>query len=85
MELFYEFFYNAIISNFKIAKRTLSVDMKLDPAIVGVKEVRVVHGYGEGVLKRLVRDYLKESPYVKSFRPGAPNEGGDGVTIVELL
>jgi DNA mismatch repair protein MutS2 len=56
-----------------------------EAAIVGVKEVRVVHGYGEGVLKRLVRDYLKESPYVKSFRPGAPNEGGDGVTIVELL
>lgn len=28
---------NLIISNFKIAKRTLSADMKLDPAIVGVK------------------------------------------------
>jgi DNA mismatch repair protein MutS2 len=55
-----------------------------EAAIVGVKEVRVVHGYGEGILKRLVREYLKESPYVKSFRPGAPNEGGDGVTVVEL-
>ncbi len=55
-----------------------------DAAIVGVKEVKVVHGYGEGILKRLVREYLKESPYVKSFRSGGPQEGGDGVTVVEL-
>ncbi|MEO2064890.1 MAG: endonuclease MutS2 [Desulfurobacteriaceae bacterium] len=55
-----------------------------DALIVGAKEVKVVHGYGEGILKRLVREYLKESPYVKSFRPGGPQEGGDGVTIVEL-
>ena len=55
-----------------------------DAAIVGVKEVKIVHGYGEGILKRLVREYLKESPYVKSFRPGGPQEGGDGVTIAQL-
>ncbi len=57
----------------------------LDKAlIVGVKEVKVIHGYGEGILKRLVREYLKESPYVKSFRGGKPEEGGEGITIVEL-
>ncbi len=57
----------------------------LDKAlIVGVKEVRVIHGYGEGILKRLVREYLKESPYVKSFRGGKPEEGGEGITVVEL-
>ncbi len=55
-----------------------------DASILGVKRVKIVHGYGEGILKRLVRDYLKESPYVKSFRPGRIEEGGDGVTIVEL-
>ena len=57
----------------------------LDKAlIVGVKEVRIIHGYGEGILKRLVREYLKESPYVKSFRGGKPEEGGEGITVVEL-
>ena len=55
-----------------------------DAAIVGVREVKIVHGYGEGILKRLVREYLKNSPYVKSFRPGGPQEGGDGVTVVQL-
>ncbi|WP_457679152.1 endonuclease MutS2 [Thermovibrio sp.] len=55
-----------------------------DAAKVGVKEVRIIHGYGEGILKRLVREYLKESPYVSSYRKGGPTEGGDGVTIAEL-
>ncbi|ADU96497.1 endonuclease MutS2 [Thermovibrio ammonificans] len=62
-----------------------AVEKFLDEAnLVGVKRVRIVHGYGEGILKRLVRDYLANSPYVKSFRPGKPEEGGDGATVVEL-
>lgn len=62
-----------------------AVERFLDEAnIAGVKSAKIIHGYGTGILKRLVRDYLKESPYVKSFRPGKLEEGGDGVTIVEL-
>ncbi len=62
-----------------------AVEKFLDEAnLVGVKEVKIVHGYGEGILKRLIREYLKESPCVKSFRSGKPEEGGDGVTVVEL-
>lgn len=62
-----------------------AVEQFLDDAnLVGIKKVKIVHGYGTGILKRLVREYLKESPYVKSFRPGKIEEGGDGVTIVEL-
>ncbi|TCK05224.1 endonuclease MutS2 [Phorcysia thermohydrogeniphila] len=55
-----------------------------DASILGIKRVKIIHGHGEGILKRLVREYLKESPYVKSFRSGSIEEGGDGVTIVEL-
>lgn len=49
-----------------------------------IKTVTLIHGGGTGALRRAIRDYLRESPYVASFRPGAQGEGGDGVTIVTL-
>jgi DNA mismatch repair protein MutS2 len=46
--------------------------------------VRIVHGIGSGALKRAVESYLSSSPYCAGFRPGAPAEGGAGVTVAEL-
>ncbi len=51
----------------------------------GLKSVLVIHGQGEGILKKLVRQYLEGSPYVKGFRPGTLTEGGDGATVIFLL
>lgn len=50
----------------------------------GITEVCLIHGHGTGRLKRAIREYLKESPYVLSYHPGNIYEGGDGVTVVEL-
>ncbi len=44
----------------------------------------VIHGYGSGLLCAAVRDHLSRSTYVSSMRPGRPEEGGDGVTVVFL-
>jgi DNA mismatch repair protein MutS2 len=49
-----------------------------------IAEVKIIHGHGTDAIKKMVREYLVESPYVNSFRPGDMHEGGDGVTIVEL-
>jgi DNA mismatch repair protein MutS2 len=46
--------------------------------------IRVIHGHGSGKLKNLVRSYCSDSPYVSQYRAGEREEGGDGVTIVEL-
>ena len=46
--------------------------------------LRVVHGKGQGVLRRLIRDYLKTDKRVESFHDAEPNQGGHGVTIVNL-
>lgn len=57
----------------------------LDQALLdGIPVVRIIHGHGTGRLKQVLRDYLKESPYVSAFRPGERAEGGDGVTVVNL-
>lgn len=46
--------------------------------------VRVIHGKGEGILRRAVREMLNGHPLVESHRPGEEHEGGDGVTVVKL-
>ena len=57
----------------------------IDGAITGsVKTVRIVHGIGSGILKSMVEETLKNHPYIKSFHPAHPNEGGDGATIAEF-
>ncbi|MFO0733032.1 MAG: Smr/MutS family protein [Nitrospiraceae bacterium] len=48
----------------------------------GAPYVRIIHGHGTGHTSAL-REYLKDSPYVATFRSGDRAEG-DGVTIVEL-
>ncbi len=53
-------------------------------ALAGEPFLRIIHGHGTGRLKTVLRDYLKASPYVASFRAGERAEGGDGVTVVTL-
>jgi DNA mismatch repair protein MutS2 len=61
------------------------VDMFLDHAFLkGRAGVHIIHGHGTGALKRAVRGYLVDSPYVGDFRPGERGEGGDGVTVASL-
>ncbi len=47
--------------------------------------LKVIHGHGTEALKRAVRTYLSRSVYVKKWKAGTPESGGDGVTWVELL
>ncbi len=53
-------------------------------ALAGSPLLRIIHGHGTGRLKAVIRDYLKDSPYVSTFRAGERAEGGDGVTVVGL-
>lgn len=61
------------------------LDRFLDDALLhGLRQVEVVHGAGEGILRRAVRDFLAGHREVTAFRAGEFGEGGDNVTVVEL-
>jgi len=53
-------------------------------ALAGLSRVRIVHGHGMGVLKKLVRDLLKESVHVAKYYEAPPTEGGAGATVAEM-
>jgi DNA mismatch repair protein MutS2 len=80
------------ISN-EVRLRQLTVDealLKLDKYLnsafmAGLSQVKVIHGKGTGTIRRAARTYLAQHPLVKSYRAGGYGEGGDGVTIVELV
>ncbi len=62
-----------------------ALEKYLDRAIVsGHTTVFIVHGKGEGILKRMTEEVLQEHPCVASFRPGESGEGGEGVTVAKL-
>jgi DNA mismatch repair protein MutS2 len=59
------------------------VDKLLDEAAMGDrKELRVIHGFGSGRLRKAVAKMLEGHPHVAAVRIGA--EGRGGVTVVEL-
>ena len=55
-----------------------------DAILLGQSEVKILHGKGEGVLRAVVRDYIKKLKSVESFRDEHADRGGDGMTLVKL-
>ncbi len=53
-----------------------------EASLAGLHTVRIIHGKGEGVLKKVVRTFLSKRSDVSSFREGGPGEGGSGATVV---
>jgi len=56
-----------------------------DALVAGVSRVRILHGTGEGILKTLIRQYLRTIPAVSDIRDEHPQFGGAGISIVEML
>jgi DNA mismatch repair protein MutS2 len=61
------------------------VDKFLDSAtMASVDRVRIVHGHGMGILRKVIAELLTTNPHVEKFYPASPSEGGTGATVVEL-
>ena len=62
-----------------------TVDEFLDRAVMATaSRVRIVHGHGMGVLKKVISELLSKHPHVSRFYSAPQQEGGAGATIVEL-
>jgi DNA mismatch repair protein MutS2 len=61
------------------AERFLDESLLTDQRVV-----RVIHGYGTGQLKRALTGFLQQHPLVARFATAPPEQGGGGVTVVEL-
>lgn len=55
-----------------------------DATLIGMSRVRILHGTGNGILRKLIRQYLGTVPAVKSFQDEHIQFGGSGITVVDI-
>lgn len=52
--------------------------------MINLSPVRVIHGFGEGILRNMVDNYLKKCDFVESYSLAGYGQGSGGATIVYL-
>jgi DNA mismatch repair protein MutS2 len=55
-----------------------------EAVVVGAKELKILHGKGNGILKQLIREYLRTVDVVRSCNDEHVEHGGAGITVVLL-
>lgn len=59
-------------------------DLVDEAVMLGISDLRILHGKGTGVLKQLIREYLNATGLVKSCGDERVELGGAGITVVKL-
>lgn len=61
------------------------IEKLLDKAVMsGYPSLKVIHGKGDGILRKLIRDYFRKYTQVARMEDEHPDRGGDGITYVYL-
>ena len=59
------------------------VERYIDEArLLSIKEVSILHGKGNGILRKLVREYLSHQHFIERFCDASLETGGSGITKV---
>lgn len=62
-----------------------AIEKVLDQAIMlGYPNLKIVHGKGDGILRKFVRDYLRKYSQISRLEDEHPDRGGDGITYAYL-
>lgn len=61
------------------------IEKYLDRALMmGMSNLKIIHGKGDGILRKLIRGYLSKYPQVSRMEDEHADRGGDGITYVYL-
>jgi len=61
------------------------IEKYLDRAVMlGLSSLKIIHGKGDGILRKLIREYLSKYPQVSHIENEHADRGGDGITFVQL-
>jgi DNA mismatch repair protein MutS2 len=55
-----------------------------DLLLTDERQIRIIHGFGTGQLRRSIGEYLDRHPLVATHQPAPQEHGGGGVTVAEL-
>lgn len=77
--------YEIDLRGHRAEEAVFKLDKFIDQALlVGLPEIRILHGKGTGALKVAISEYLRTHPAVKNQKEAAWNDGAAGVTLVEF-
>jgi len=73
------------VRGYRLEEALDAVQRQIDQALIsGLNDFGIVHGMGEGVLQKGIRELLREHPHVSDYSYARPEEGGYGKTNVHL-
>jgi DNA mismatch repair protein MutS2 len=80
-----QFSFNLDIRGKRGEEALQEVDKLMDDAIfLGYPQLRIVHGKGDGILRNLIRNHLKQYKSIKKMYDEHADRGGQGVTIIDM-
>ena len=60
------------------------VDFIDEAIMVSARDLRILHGKGNGILRQLIREYLHSVDLVEWYGDAHVDQGGAGITVVRL-
>jgi DNA mismatch repair protein MutS2 len=61
------------------------IELVLDRAVmIGYPSLKIIHGKGDGILRKFIRDYLRKYNHVSRFEDEHADRGGDGITYAYI-
>jgi DNA mismatch repair protein MutS2 len=76
---------NVDLRGMKMFDAMITLENFIDRALMtSVQTITVLHGKGDGILRRAVKDKMKEYKALKNHRHPKADAGGDGITMVDI-